>query len=121
MNLTDYLGDLARGVRDGQEYDPHELALVGLRVTERLEKVYAELEANPAPDGLEGLDDATLEAANLYAEAAELILQANQEGDPSLAEKALECVQEACDTLRLVRQRANETRTILDEEIGASY
>jgi hypothetical protein len=121
MTLTDYLGDIARGLRDGREYDQHELALVGLRVAERLQEVYAELEDNPAPEGLEGLDDATLEAANLYAEAAELIMRCNQEGDPSLAEKALECVQEACDTLRLVRQRAGETKTILDEEVGASY
>lgn len=121
MSLTDYLGDLARGLRDGLEYEPHELAVLGLRVAERLEAIYAELEDNPAPEGLEGLDDATREAANLYAEAAELIMRANQESDPSLAEKALECVQEASDTLRLVRQRAYETRTILDEEVGASY
>lgn len=121
MSLPDYLGDLARGIRDGQEYDAHELAVVSLRVTEHIENLYAELEADPAPEGLESLDDATQEAANLFAEAAELIMRANQEGDPSLAEKALECVQEASDTLRLVRQKALENKTILDEEVGASY
>jgi len=121
VNLTDYLGDMARGLRDGQEFDPHDLALVGLRVAEKLEKVYQQLEDNPAPEGLESLDEATREAANLYGEAAELIMRSNQEGDPGLAEKALECIQEACDTLRLVRQRASETRQILDEEVGASY
>ncbi|MEW6281103.1 MAG: hypothetical protein AB1758_20985, partial [Candidatus Eremiobacterota bacterium] len=83
--------------------------------------LFEELEADPAPEGLESIDDATREAANLYAEAAELILLSNTEVDPALAERALLCLQEAVDTLRMVRQKVDETHTMLEEETGGTY
>ena len=85
MNLEEFLYQVADRLRRGDYLDPDVILPVLDESREYLEERAAEVEANPSPAGLEALDDATLEAYNLFAEALDLLELAVEEPEGLLA------------------------------------
>jgi len=118
LNLEEFLYQVADRLRSGDYLDPDVILPVLDESREHLEEMAAEVEANPSPAGLEALDDATLEAYNLFAEALDLLELAVEEGIPELGPEILIRTQDGKETLREVRRQAEVHSQAIQEEVG---
>ncbi|MBI3923981.1 MAG: hypothetical protein HY319_00420 [Armatimonadetes bacterium] len=114
--LSDFLQDAARCLKRGDQLDAEAIRKTAEEIHQRLEEVCAEAEARPSPPGLEGLDEALFEAAELFYEAVTLLVMAVEEDIPELASVVSERAQDAVDTLKALEQTVETQCTMIGEE-----
>ena len=120
MRASDFLFQAADALARGDLLDPEGTGQQVEAFQVHLEEICEQGEQNPSPEGLEALDEALVEAANLFSEAADLLMLAVNEDIPELATIIKERTQDAVDTLRALRQNAEQQTTMLTEEMPVS-
>jgi hypothetical protein len=118
VTIEDFLYDAADRLRNGDFLLPESVLPIIEESRETLETMACELEDSPSPQGLEAIDEAMLEAFNLFAEALDLLELAVEDGIPELAPEILSRTQDARETLREVRRQAETHNQTLQEESG---
>ncbi|HIB68285.1 MAG TPA: hypothetical protein EYO33_25130 [Phycisphaerales bacterium] len=118
MTIDEFLYRSADALRNGDYLLPEVVLPAIDDGRDSLEELGEKLENNPSPPGLEGLDDAMMEAYNLFAEALDLLELAVEEDIPELSAEILSRTQDAREMLREVRRQAESHNSALQEETG---
>lgn len=117
MKLEDFFYEAADGLRRGDYFDPKVVENAVDELLDHLEKACQKVENEGMPEGLEALEGAFIEAAQLFSEAADLLVLAVNEDVPELHSHVSARAQDAVDTLRMIRQSVELQNTMLVEEI----
>ena len=118
MTIDEFLYRSADALRNGDYLLPEVVLPAIDDGRDSLEELGEKLESDPSPPGLEGLDEALMEAYNLFADALDLLEVAVEEDIPELSAEILSRTQDARETLREVRRQAENHNTALQEETG---
>ena len=118
MTVEEFLYESADSLRNGDYLDPQRMLPVLDDCREVLEQMVVSTEDSPSPQGLEGLDQAIVEACEFLAEGLDLLELAVTEDIPELASEIMVRAQDGKETLREVRRQAETHVHNLQEEIG---
>ena len=117
MKLDEFFFEAADGLKRGDYFEPEVVENAVDEILDHLEKTCERVEGEGMPEGLEALEGAFFEAAQLFSEAADLLVLAVHEDVPELHSFVSSRTQDALDTLRAVRQSVELQNTMLVEEI----
>lgn len=116
MTIDQFLYETADSLRRGDHVVPDVVLPAIDDARDSLEELAEKLEQDPSPAGLEGIDEAMMEAYNLFAEALDLLELAVEEDIPELSAEILTRTQDARETMREVRRQAENHNHALQEE-----
>ena len=116
MRLQDFLFESVDMLRAGDLIRLDKLQPMLEMARDRIDHWAAQVEQDPQPRGLEALDDAILEALDLFSEAIDYLELAVSEHLPELADLVMTRTQDALDTLRHVSKQATRQNQMLAAE-----
>lgn len=116
MRLQDFLFESVDLLRAGDLIRLDKLQPMLELARERIEHWATQVEEDPQPRGLEALDDAILEALELFSEAIDYLELAVTEHLPELADLVMARTQDALDTLRHAGKQAQRQNQMLVAE-----
>lgn len=116
MKLQDFLFECVDLLRAGDLIRLDKLQPMLELARDRIDLWAARIEKDPQPRGLEALDDAVLEALELFSEAIDYLELAVTEHLPELADLVMTRTQDALDTLRHARKEAQRQNQMLAAE-----
>ncbi len=116
MRLQDFLFESVDMLRAGDLIRLDKIQPMLELARDRIDQWALQVEQDPQPRGLEALDDAILEALDLFSEAIDYLELAVTEHLPELADLVMARTQDALDTLRHVGKQAHRQNQMLAAE-----